>query len=232
MIDWHSHILPSMDDGSHDLDESIEMLNALKQQGIDVVVATPHFYADAEPVGDFLNRRKSAYELLCSGIKDLKINVLCGAEVRYYPGISRMDCLEKLTIEGTRLLLLEMPMTKWTDHTFKELIQLSDMRGVKIIMAHVERYLALQDKDMINRLIENGIFIQANASFFSRLGSRREAFRLLTSGCIHFIGSDCHNMTTRPPRIGMAYELIHRKLGKDFAFQMNEHGYRAIGHNL
>lgn len=232
MIDWHSHILPNMDDGSRNLDESTQMLKALKQQGVHTVIATPHFYADAESVDEFLNRRKSAYELLCSGIEDLKMNVLCGAEVGYYPGISRMESLEKLAIEKTRLLLLEMPVKKWTVHTFRELTELASMRGVKVVMAHIERYLALQDKDMINKLIENGIFIQANASFFSRLGSRRKALRLLTSGCIHFIGSDCHNMTTRPPDIGLAYELINKKIGEDFSSQMIEYGYRAIDHKL
>lgn len=232
MIDWHSHILPNMDDGSRDLDESIEMLKALKQQGVDIVVATPHFCADAESVDEFLNRRQKAYDALCSGMDDLNVSVICGAEVRYYPGISRMESLERLAIEGTRLLLLEMPVTKWTDHTFKELVELAGMRGVKVVMAHIERYLALQNKDMLNRLIENGIFVQVNASFFDRFRSRQKAIKLLTSGCIHYIGSDCHNMTTRPPRIASAYELIRRKLGNDFASQMIDYGYQTIDHRL
>ena len=58
MIDWHSHILPGMDDGSKDPEESIAMLDMLEQQGIDTVIATPHFYANEETTEEFLGRRK------------------------------------------------------------------------------------------------------------------------------------------------------------------------------
>lgn len=229
MIDWHSHILPAVDDGSRDLEESMQMLGAMKCQGVDTVVATPHFLANEESIDEFLQRRDAAFVQLSTAASELGIEILRGAEVKYYPGISRMDHLDKLTIEGTKLLLLEMPMAKWTDFTVRELIELANMRRVKIIMAHIERYIGLQDKGVIGQLCENGILMQVNASFFDRLGSRRKAIKLLDSGYIHFIGSDCHNMTSRPPNIDSAYELIERKLGEDFTSQMIEYGYSVLG---
>ena len=64
MIDWHSHILPAMDDGSKDVAESISMLGMQTSQGVGTVIATPHFYANDETVAAFLKRRAEASEAL------------------------------------------------------------------------------------------------------------------------------------------------------------------------
>ena len=64
VIDFHSHILPNIDDGSKDINMSVEMLKRSKQQGIDVIVATPHFYADSNTIEHFLNKRARALEQL------------------------------------------------------------------------------------------------------------------------------------------------------------------------
>lgn len=231
MIDWHSHILPGMDDGSRDVAESISMLSALATQGVDMVMATPHFYANDESVDEFLNRRRYSYESLYTHYGDGNVRVWCGAEVKYYSGISRMDGLEKLAIENTNLLLLEMPMTKWTNMMRQELQDLINTRGLQIIFAHIERYLAWQDLTVVRQLCESGARMQVNASFFDRLGSRKKAMKLLKAGWIHFIGSDCHNMTTRPPKLSSAYDLIRKKFGEDYTFQMIQYGYHVLGHS-
>lgn len=228
MIDWHSHVLPAVDDGSRDVGESLAMLGALARQGVDTVVATPHFYADEERVDSFLARRETAYKILTEQTKNSGIRILRGAEVRYYPGISRLEGLSRLTLEDGGLLLLEMPMARWTDHTLRELTEISGRQGIRLILAHIERYVSLQERGTMERLLGEGILMQVNASFFERLGSRRKAIRLLKEGYIHFLGSDCHNTTTRPPNVGSAYERIRRKCGEDFVTQMNEYGYQAL----
>ena len=91
MIDWHSHLLPKMDDGSRSVEESVSMLDLLGEQGVSIVLATPHFGADEESVDEFLERRAHAYERLAPHIKPEHPRVLCGAEVKYYPGISKMQ---------------------------------------------------------------------------------------------------------------------------------------------
>lgn len=228
MIDWHSHILPGMDDGSHDTAESISLVNMQKSQGIETVIATPHFYANDESVDSFLDRRKNAYELLKPELTESPPGILLGAEVRYYQGISRMDGLKALRIEGSKLLLLEMPMSSWTEYMIRELIEMSGRSSIKIVLAHMERYLSLQTQDTWNRILECGILMQANASFFTSFSLRRKALALLKEGNIHFIGSDCHNMTSRPPQIGKAFETIKKKLGEDYIHQMNEYGYSLL----
>jgi protein-tyrosine phosphatase len=231
MIDWHSHVLPGMDDGSRDINESLAMLRALGDQGVQTVIATPHFYANEESVDSFLERREERYGLLCKSDDGTFPHVICGAEVRYYPCISRMKDLELLTVKGTKLLLLEMPMARWTEYTVKELIELVSLRRLTVILAHIERYLVFQKKGTFERLLESGLMMQVNASFFDKIGNRRKAFALLDSGMIHFIGSDSHNMTSRPPKLGRAYELIERRFGEDYVFQMNEFSNRALKNN-
>lgn len=224
MIDWHSHILPAMDDGCRNTEESLLLLEDLRSQGVDTVVATPHFYANDESVNCFLERREKSFESLKSQLPENAPKILLGAEVRYYPGISRMENLEKLHISGSNLLLLEMSVTKWTEYTIRELIELSGLGGITFILAHIERYLRLQHRSVWERLYESGILMQSNADFFVELMSRHKALSMLQNNLINFIGSDCHNTSTRQPHIKKAFDIIEKKFGKGFIEQINEYG--------
>ncbi|MBQ9082545.1 MAG: hypothetical protein IJY28_03485 [Clostridia bacterium] len=224
MIDWHSHILPAMDDGSRDPDESIAMLRELARQGVDTVAATPHFYANDESPTQFLARRTRALEQLYWRTDATIPRILPGAEVRYYAGIASRDDLRSLCIGETGLLLVEMPEIRWTTSTVQELLELSDIHGIFPVLAHIERYLHLQHADVWAQLLDSGIRMQVNASYFLEWRTRRKAMSMLTEGSIHFLGSDCHNLTTRPPRIGEAYARIARKLGTEYVAQMDAYG--------
>lgn len=228
MIDWHSHVLPKMDDGSRSIEESISMLDFLSEQGVSIVIATPHFDADDESVDIFLERRAHAYQSLAPHLKPEHPRVFCGAEVKYYPGIAKMKDLSRLTMEGTNILLLEMPMAKWSDYMVKELVELAGTRGLTIVMAHIERYIGMQKRGVVDWLCANGIWMQVNATFFERIRTRRQAMRLLGRGVIRVIGSDCHNLTSRPPRLRTAYDLIQKRWGEDVVHQIHGVGHRAL----
>ncbi|MBQ3046351.1 MAG: hypothetical protein IJD49_10410 [Clostridia bacterium] len=217
MVDFHSHILPQMDDGSSGVEESFEMLSALARQGVETVIATPHFYANDESVSDFLARREKSFAALNASVGKGLPDILLGAEVKYYEGISRMAGLEALCIGNTGLLLLEMPMKRWTEYTLRELIDISCSGKIILVLAHVERYLSFQSSGTIDYLLKNGILLQINAGFLCGTFSKRKALGLLKRQAVHFIGSDCHNMSDRPPDIGRAYEIIRKKLGNDFS---------------
>ena len=232
MIDWHNHVLPEMDDGSHSVAESIAMMQAQAAQGVTTVIATPHFYANDESVELFLARRSHSAERLQKHLADNGLPSLrLGAEVRYYPGISRMKNLTALCIEGSKLLLLEMPADRWTESMVRELIDLSGKDGIRLVLAHVERYPALQSKAVWSRLLASGILMQTNASLYSAFTTKRKALSLLNGGYIHLIGSDCHNMTSRPPQIGKAFDAIQKRFGADYLSQMNEFGYSLLDTN-
>jgi len=224
VIDWHSHILPGVDDGSRNMAESLTMLRMLREQGVDTVIATPHFYANERSVNRFLKKRNNALEELRTQLTGQDITIVPGAEVKYYPGISRMSDLKQLCIEGSGLLLLEMPMSKWTEYTMRELVELSSTSGMTVVLAHIERYWGDQSRAAWSRLYDCGILMQTNASFFNSILTRKKALRMIEEGAIHFIGSDCHNTSTRAPHMDRAVQLIEKKLGRRFLDQMNEYG--------
>lgn len=228
MIDLHSHILPQIDDGSQSVEESLAMLESLSSQGVETLVATPHFYANSVTVEAFLEKRDTAYRLLEKAREDSTPRLLRGAEVRYYEGISKLDGLKKLCIEGSKLLLLEMPFAKWSDFAVSELFEMSRCSGYRIVLAHIERYYYLQEKGVFQNLLENDVLFQVNATLFQSVLTRRKALSLLKKGFVHFLGSDCHDLKNRPPVIGTAYDIIKRKLGDDLVSEMIDFGYSFI----
>lgn len=228
MIDWHSHVLPALDDGSKSLEESLKLFEMLLAQGVDTVIATPHFYANDETVSAFLERRDASYKTLCEALPSDAPRVLLGAEVSYYPGICRHEELLALCVEGTSLLLLEMPFSKWTEYTVREVEEICSQGSVTVALAHIERYIDMQDASVFGRLFERGALMQVNASFFNRRVTRRNALKLLGSGRVHLIGSDTHNVRTRPPQLADAYNIIEKKFGKNFIDEINEFGYSQL----
>ncbi len=222
MLDFHTHVLPCIDDGSQSIEESLLMLQALKSQGCEVVAATSHYIADKETPASFFEKRQDAYDRMKSAIEniDLSLPKVClGAEVFYYSGISRMSELSSFCLENSKLLLLEMPPVKWSDDLVRELIEMNCSSGVNVVLAHFERYLDMQNKDVWRQLLGNGVMLQSNASFFLNTRTRRKALKMLKSGQIHFLGSDCHNMKYRPPMIGDAMSVISDKLGEEFVYE-------------
>ena len=222
MVDFHSHILPGIDDGSRDVAESLSMLSLLQEQGVDVVVATPHYYANRQSMEKFLRQRQEAYQILLGELGEQSPKILLGAEVRYYEGISRLENLSALCIGSTKLLLLEMPFAKWTEYTIRELEDLACSGGVQLVLAHIDRYLAFQTPDVWDRLLASGILMQLNAEVFDGFWSKRKALRLLSEQRAHLIGSDCHNLSSRAPEIHKAYNAIRNKFGEGFIHQMND----------
>ncbi len=204
MTDFHAHILPAVDDGAKNLDESLTLLRMLSEQGVDTVIATPHFYANKESVDSFLARRADAFALLSDNLFDGAPNIILGAEVAYYSGISRLDGLSKLCVDGYPLLLLEMYMAKWSEYNIRELCELAANAPFTVVIAHIDRYMRFQPKGTIERLLNAGILLQANASFFYSFASKRKARSMLKKRQLHFIGSDCHNSSSRPPTISAA----------------------------
>lgn len=207
MTDIHCHVLPQMDDGSRSVEESLSMLEALSSQGVDRVVATPHFYADENGPDEFLDRRAASLEKLTKawrpGLPALKL----GAEVYYFDGISRCEALDVLKIEEVGLLLLEMPLCRWNQRMLQEVRELQSSRAA-VLLAHIERYLRWQGRETWDLLADWGVLNQCNASFFLSWHTRRRALRMLREGRIHMLGSDSHNMDTRPPRLDAALAVL------------------------
>lgn len=224
VIDFHSHILPAIDDGSKNRSESIAMLRALSKQGIRHVAATPHFYANHNRPEYFLEKRNAAEELLREEMAqygDIP-RLMVGAEVYYFPGISGSDALPQLAIADTGAILVEMPQVPWTEQMYRELADIRNNWGLTPIIAHVDRYIGpLRTFGIPERLEELPVLVQANADFFLNPFTRRLALRLLRENRIHLLGSDCHNLHDRAPNLGKALQVIRKQLGDNAIAQIN-----------
>lgn len=227
MIDFHSHILPSIDDGSKSAEMSLQMVSALASQGVDTVAATSHFYATERTPQRFLQRRAEAYDRLKAVLPEDAPRILLGAEVLYFPGISRMEELPQLCLEGTDLLLLEMPFTAWNERMIREVDELSRSGVCRIVMAHIERYYFKQPVSALDSFLEQDVLMQSNAEFFLSLRTRHKALKLLREGRIHLLGTDCHNMSSRAPRMADARALIRKRLGDEMLGEID-----ALGEEL
>ena len=224
VVDFHTHVLPRIDDGSGSTAESLAMLRMEAKQGIRRMVATPHFYAQVDRPEAFLERRAAAVNRLreaMEGHPELP-QVSVGAEVHYFPGIGDADILPELAIDNGRCVLIEMPMSHWTDKMYRELERIYENFGMIPIIAHVDRYVApLQTFGIPERLKELPVLVQANASFFQRFSTKHLALRMLAHGQIHLLGSDCHNTKDRPVNLRPTLDLIETKLGKKAIARIN-----------
>lgn len=217
LSDFHTHILPGIDDGSPDIETSLAMLREQAAQKISTVVATPHFYPKRDTPDIFLQRRSEAYAQLIPALQqDPSLpRILLGAEVAFFPGISESEALAQLTLGESDFVLIEMPYEPWTEYMLRELGDIYHKQGLTPIVAHIDRYITpLSAGRTAKRLNNLPVLIQANAEFFLTRSLKRTALKMLRIDQIHLLGSDCHNMQLRPPELGKAASLIRKHLGE------------------
>ena len=223
MIDFHSHILPQMDDGADCVETSMAMLRASFQQGVDIIVSTSHFYADEDYPQRFLKRRMKAYQTLQDAMllqAEVFPKIILGTEVLYFPGISQAEELAPMMIGASRCMLVEPPMADWTDSMLDEIVQMGENLKCRPVIAHVDRYMTyLKDESLISRVLERKMLVQVNAGYFLNPVTTKVAMKHLKQGEIHLIGSDCHNMGNRAPNLGQARRLA-RAYGLQKEFEM------------
>lgn len=235
MIDFHTHILPGMDDGAADAAESLEMLQLSREQGVDTVFSTSHFYADEEDPASFLKRRNAAYLQLREAYLAVKDElgplpkVLPGAEILYFPGMADCEELKPLALGTTGLLLIEPPVAPFSAVMLDEMEAVGPNLGLVPVVAHLDRYCRLlNDFTLFDVLAERRILVQVNASFFLHRDTESFALEKLKAGSFQLLGSDCHNTTTRPPSLGAAAEKIcEKKYAKELA-KLNEVAYNVL----
>ncbi len=249
MTDFHTHILPSIDDGSTDVTMTIEMLKAEAEQHVERVVFTPHFYADRDTPESFLKRRDEAFEKLqhalrmqgrgsedcdeaiadssqketISSLPEIKL----GAEVYYFPGMSKSEKLRELCMEDSNVLLLELPFRQWTKDVYSEVKNIIEEQKLTVILAHVERYYSLQkDKKIWNSIMELPVIPQINTGSLTKLLNRWFIYRFIGQGHNIILGTDAHNTTTRVVNMRVGREKLRNKFGDDFLTEIDTLGNR------
>ena len=148
MIDFHSHVLPGIDDGSRNPEMSRMMFYEAARQGVEVMAATPHFYGDRDTIDRFLKRRESAWEKALPLAEEAGIELVAGAEVAYFDNMSQAGGIEALTLADTEILLVEMPFRAWSRREIQELDRLLH-EGFRLMLAQLERYLGFHKDKVI-----------------------------------------------------------------------------------
>lgn len=213
MFDIHTHLLPGIDDGSKNLQDTQAMFSIINQSGVKTVVATPHYYHNMS-VEDFIQIRNDAFV----SVENLpeRPEIVLGAEVWLEYGMHKNEKLRELCIGDTDYMLIEMPFVKWNKWVYDELFKISAKHEVNIIIAHLERYINLVKMDDIYRLCDMDVKIQVNVDRLGGVFFKSPAEKLMKKGLVDFIGSDCHNTTTRKPCMEKAKKRICSLFGDDY----------------
>ena len=221
MFDLHCHILPDLDDGSKDMQESVAMLQLARCSGSKGIVATPHVIEGKwlPPWSEILARCAEVNE--AARKNDIALTVYPGAEV----GMN-WDILENITepgpycLNGGNHMLVELPafeIPRYTEEFFFTL----QTKGITPIVAHPERQSELiRRPEIISDWLQKGILVQINGpSLTGRFGQKVKdmAELLLTHNMVHCIGSDAHGVRSRKPELFAVKERIKALAGEETA---------------
>ena len=213
MIDVHTHFLPGIDDGAGSVEESLQMLTDSKTQGVAACVATPHCILHrAGDMERFLTMRAEAYERLRLAAESAGCDIpeiYLGGEVYLDNNIiKKFDGVERLCFSGTNYILVELPRQR-LDKRITEWIFALTIKGLNPILAHVER-TSRKELDEIG-IWDLDIIFQINAESFMNFASRRELKKIFTHDKKFVVGSDMHNIVSRPQCMLKAREISQKK---------------------
>lgn len=192
MIDLHCHILPAIDDGAADLEDSVAMARQAAADGIEVVCATPHIRHDHDVRIDELADR----------VADLNAELgRWGVPVRIAPGgevaetaLADLDAgeLARVALGGGRWILLEPAPGPLSD-SLESAVEALSAAGMGAVIAHPERHLAADLPSRLARLIERGALVQATAAYLAHPETAPGMATMVQRGLVHVLGSDAHS---------------------------------------
>lgn len=214
----HSHIIWGVDDGPGDVEKTLDMLKIAHGEGIEHIVATPHYISGVCETNkeEIIEKTKELNELAKKAGHNIKIHP--GQEIYAdSESITKLEAGELLTLNNSRYALVEFNPALLHDSIVNVLETLAGLSIVPVI-AHAERIIAFGRRDMefIEKLVSAGAIIQVNADSVTGacgLMIKRRAHKLLKAGLVHVISSDCHSADWRPPMLSEAKKEISKKYG-------------------
>lgn len=229
-IDIHTHVLHDMDDGPEHLETSLAILEEELRQNVATVIATPHFKDFDSSIDEFIRRRTQRIEELRRSAQEKGIAIpaiRAGAEVQLSCNLAEVDGIEKLAIEGTRYILIEMPYAMWYDWMFDVLYALIADKNLIPVMAHIERYGNISRK-MVEKLASMEVYFQINADSLMDRSCRGLVAKLIRQNLVHFMGSDVHNMSNRSVRLQEGFKHLTKKYTGELAHYLNMNAHLLI----
>lgn len=219
LFDIHCHIIPGVDDGSENIEESIKMLNMEYEEGVRTIIATPHFRAKMFETSSATIFEQ--YQYVKKEAETLGIRLFLGCEFH-----AKMDMAALLkegrvsSMAGSRYVLTEFSDGVEKSYVKERLFSLIS-KGYKPIIAHIERYESVcKDFDFIEEMVEIGAKTQVNTSSITGqdgFGIKRFCKKLMKEDLLHFVGTDAHGCKKRVPQMQEAYNYVSKKMGEDYA---------------
>jgi protein-tyrosine phosphatase len=233
MIDIHCHILPGLDDGASDLEESLEMARLAEKEGIRKIVATPHHQN-----GKYTNKKAEIIEKTIELNRHLQaeqidVEILPGQEPRIYgeflDGLAKNDILT--VAHHSTYVLVELPCNHVPRYTEQLLFDIQ-MKGLTPVIVHPERNFGLMEQpDKLYKFVKNGAAAQVTAaSLTGYFGKRIQKFTedIIEANLAHFFASDAHNTKGRAFKMAEAKELIAKKFGTDTLHMLMDNAQMAV----
>jgi protein-tyrosine phosphatase len=218
VIDIHCHILPGIDDGPEDPDESVEMARIASLDGITKIVATPHIKDMRHPASSI--EKKIAVLNAQLTEKNIPVQIFRGADVSAMLDVSLLQCY---TINGTQYILIEFPHTHLPRNSGEILFRLM-MNGFHPIITHPERNLSvLTNPKLLFELLHTGISVQITAGSLTGdfgVDIQECALYLIKKGVVSFIATDAHSSSERRPVLSEGVKAAERIIGKEKALHM------------
>lgn len=219
MIDIHCHLIPSVDDGSQNIETTLKMLEMAASDGIRGIIATPHFIRDRfeVPYGEMKEKINKINRIIEE--KGIEIKIYAGQEIMLHKNtIDDLDDGLLGGLNGSEYYLFELNPLKF-DKRLTEVIYELTLHGVVPVIAHPERYkYIIENIERINRLIDEGCLFQLNAGSIEGVFGRdvkKCAKKLLKAGVYDFIGSDAHGINNRNTKLKSSIEKQRKKMREE-----------------
>ena len=234
MIDIHHHCLPDVDDGPREWGEAVAMCRMAADEGIDTIVATPHVLR-----GRWRTAPTAELEARINRLRDKvgpKPQLLLGSEYFFAHDVAEVLRAGNaiVPLAGSRYVLIELASNNVPPLLEQPLYRMQ-LEGWIPIIAHPERNIVFQAKpELLAPLIEIGARMQITAgSLTGEFGSaaQKAAEAWVTSGLVHFVATDAHNMTKRPPKAQAAIAALRAMAGDAVADALVQHNPAAVVEN-
>lgn len=219
-VDTHCHLLPDVDDGAQNIEEMRQMLQIAYDDGIRLIIATPHHHPRrGKETPQILRKQLKLVREEAAKFSD-KLRVYLGSEVYFGQDVPEQLKEGKiLSMNGSRYVLVEFSPIDSFEYICQAIRQIQ-MAGFEVIIAHVERYRCLrEDVRRAEHLADRGVRLQVNAdSIVGKSGWKIKRFikRLMDFNLVFCVGTDAHNACSRPPQMKKAAQYVKKKYGEEY----------------
>lgn len=218
MIDFHTHIIPNIDDGARNIDETISLIKEAKEAGFNEIILTSHYIENYYETN--VPERNMWVQAITENLKNKGIEIKIYLANEIYLSDNMMQLLidgKASTINDTCYVLFEMPLNVEPMNLYNVIYTLQENKIIPVL-AHPERYTFVQkDPELIYDLIQQGVLMQANyASILGYYGKNAQFMvkKFFENNMIHFLGSDVHKPNTIYKMIPEAMEKIEEIIGE------------------